>query len=122
MRSTPRRHAVGRGTPAQPPCVSVGEPCRMTTVGTSFGLPGPFPGRVIEVHHPGCVVNDHVERQPVGDMVTRGICALTGASDAPEGWRAFFEPGDVVGIKVNPVGAPHAISSYALLHEVVAGL
>jgi uncharacterized protein (DUF362 family) len=94
----------------------------MPTGGTSFAIPGPFPGRVVEVYQPGSVVDDQVERQPVADMVTRGICALTAAPDGTAAWRRFFEPGDVVGIKVNPMGAPYAISNYALLHEVVAGL
>jgi len=90
--------------------------------GAAATLPGPFPGRVVEVHHPGCVVNHRVVGEPVRDMVGRGLRELTGAPDATEAWRRFFEPGDVVGIKVNPVGAPDAISSYALVHEVVAGL
>jgi hypothetical protein len=88
----------------------------------AFGIPGPFPGRVVEVRHPGSVVGDRVEREPVRDMVARGMRELTGAGDATEAWRRFFGPGDIVGIKVNPVGAPYAISSFALVHEVVAGL
>ena len=31
---------------------------------------------------------------------------LTGADGWVDAWRQFFEPGDVVGIKVNPVGQP----------------
>ena len=31
---------------------------------------------------------------------------LTGADDAVEAWRTFFEPGDVVGIKMDPNGQP----------------
>lgn len=88
----------------------------------SLAMPGPFPGRVIEVHHPGCVINDRVVRDPVRDMVARGLRELTGADDSTTAWRRLFGPGDVVGIKVNPVGAPLAISSYALVHAVVAGL
>ena len=38
-----------------------------------------------------------------------GIKALTGATDAVEGWKHFFEPGDVVGIKVVPNGTPMPI-------------
>jgi uncharacterized protein (DUF362 family) len=61
-------------------------------------------------------------------MMERGMRELTGADAAPEAWRRFFEPGDVVGIKVNPVGyrrragVAGAISSPAVLLEVVAGL
>ena len=47
---------------------------------------------------------------------------LTGADDAVEAWRTFFEPGDVVGIKMNPVGNPLANSSTELMLEVIEGL
>ena len=47
---------------------------------------------------------------------------LTGADDAVSAWRSFFEPGDVVGIKMNPVGNPLANSSSELMLEVIEGL
>jgi uncharacterized protein (DUF362 family) len=47
---------------------------------------------------------------------------LTGAADNVSSWRSMFERGDVVGIKVNPVGAPLAISNHVLIYEVVDGL
>jgi uncharacterized protein (DUF362 family) len=56
------------------------------------------------------------------------MCELTGADHPVEAWQYFFEPGDVVGIKVNPVGRKRkpsdvgAISSPEVLLEVVAGL
>jgi uncharacterized protein (DUF362 family) len=55
-------------------------------------------------------------------MVGRGMAALTGIAEPVEAWRSLFEPGDVVGIKVNPVGQPHAISNFATVHAIVAGL
>jgi Domain of unknown function (DUF362) len=93
------------------------------------GMPGPFPGRVIEVQHTGSVRPDlSVNAVAVPGMVQRGMCALTGADYPTEAWRRFFEPDDVVGIKVNPVGhrwgpdRPEAISSHAVVLETVAGL
>ncbi|WP_133512490.1 DUF362 domain-containing protein [Candidatus Thiosymbion oneisti] len=100
-------------------------PDKSATVGgkeKGLGIPGPFPGRVVEVYHPGSVVNQRVQREPVRKMVDRGMRELAGVPDATDAWRLFFEPGDVVGVKVNPVGAPRAISSHELVHEVVAGL
>ena len=47
---------------------------------------------------------------------------LTGATDAVEAWKSFFEPGDVVGVKMNPVGNPLANSSSELMLEVIDGL
>jgi hypothetical protein len=101
-----------------------------------YAMPGPFPGRVIEVHHVGSVRPDHtICVEAVKSMVDRGMCELTGADHPTAAWRRFFEPGDVVGVKVNPVGRKPlpgesgrrpqsigSISSPAVLLEVVQGL
>ena len=52
----------------------------------------------------------------------RGIKELTGATDAVEGWKHFFEPGDVVGVKVVPNGQPNAHSSFEIVLEVIEKL
>ena len=94
-----------------------------------YAMPGPYPGRVIEIHDRDAVrAAHHINAEAVQRMMQRGMCELTGADAAPEAWRRFFEPGDVVGIKVNPVGyrrqrrVAAAISNPAVLLEVVAGL
>jgi uncharacterized protein (DUF362 family) len=86
------------------------------------GIPGPFPGRVVEVAHAGSVVEDAVQEPIAATMVERGMRELVGSPNAVEAWRRFFNPGDVVGIKVNPVGAPHAISNFATVRAIIAGL
>ena len=86
------------------------------------GIPGPFPGKVVEVAHAGSVVDGQVQEPVAAAMVERGMAELVGADHAVEGWRRLFAPGDVVGIKVNPVGAPHAISNYATVRAIIAGL
>jgi uncharacterized protein (DUF362 family) len=97
--------------------------------GRQYAMPGPFPGRVIEVGHPGSVGSDfRVSAEAVRSMMDRGLRDLTGADHVTEAWRRFFEPGDVVGVKVNPVGRRYspgqvgAISSPEVVLEVVAGL
>ena len=87
-----------------------------------LGIPGPYRGRVVEVRHRGSVVSGVYQAGPIRAMMRRGMTALTGAEDWVEAWRVFFEPGDVVGIKVNPVGAPHVISSAEVIYEIVDGL
>src|SRR5437763_1902909 len=53
----------------------------------SDGMPGPFPGKVVEVHHPGSVRDDHtIAHAAVRQMVARGMCELTGAEHAGEAW------------------------------------
>lgn len=86
------------------------------------GIPGPFRGRVVSVHHPACIVSGKFQAGPIQSMMRKGMTELTKAGDWKEAWRVFFEPGDVVGIKVNPVGQPHVISCAEVIHEIVAGL
>ena len=85
-------------------------------------MPGPYPGRVIEVRNPRMIKNDVKNREAIKEAVDRGMKELTGADDAVSAWRAFFEPGDVVGVKMNPVGNPLANSSSELMLEVIDGL
>ena len=87
-----------------------------------WGVPGPYPGQVIEVRNSAMIKQDVKNRQAIHETVGRGMKELTGASDAVEAWRSFFEPGDVVGVKMNPVGNPLANSSSELMLEVIDGL
>ncbi len=92
------------------------------------GMPGRYPGRVVEVRHPGSVdKQNHIDDISVRLMIDRGMRELTRMDDVTEAWRSFFEPDDVVGIKVNPVGRGRggltgSISSPAVLREIVAKL
>jgi hypothetical protein len=85
-------------------------------------MPGLFPGRVARVAHSGSILNGVYQREPVRDMMRRGMVELTGAPDWVSAWRMFFEKGDVVGIKLNPVSRPWVISSAEVVQEIVAGL
>ena len=88
------------------------------------GMPGLYPGRVVSVKSDRCVdtstgtANDEVVREILG----RGMRALTGAGTTPDAWRRFFEPADVVGIKVNCGGYPFVVSAYEIVAEVVRQL
>jgi len=55
-------------------------------------------------------------------MIRKGMAELTGTDGGADAWRQFAGPGDVVGIKVNPVGKPHVISSPEVVREIIAGL
>jgi Domain of unknown function (DUF362) len=87
-----------------------------------LGVPGPYPGRVVEVRNPAMIRGGVKDRGVIEAAVGRGIKELTGADDAVGGWRRFFEPGDVVGIKMNPVGNPLANTSAELMLAVIEGL
>src|SRR5258706_4443229 len=101
--------------------------CRIVTSYSAAavpGMPGPYPGKVVAVRSEksldpaGAVVDADVVRE----MMARGICALTGEATVPGAWRRFFEPADVVGIKVNCGGHPWCVSSKEIVAEVVRQL
>jgi len=89
---------------------------------SKLGAPGLYPGRVVEVKNPRMIVNGKRDSAAIKATMDRGIRELTGATDAVEGWKHFFEPGDVVGIKVVPNGQPHAHSSFEIVLEVIEKL
>ncbi len=91
-------------------------------LGGTLGIPGPFPGRVIEARNKAMIREGEKNREAIKATVDRGMKELTGADDAVEAWRSFFEPGDVVGIKMNPVGNPGANTNSELMLEVIEGL
>ncbi len=87
-----------------------------------LGVPGPYPGRVIEARNPAMIRDGVKDREAIGKTLGVALTNLTGADDPVEAWRSFFEPGDVVGIKMNPVGNPLANSSSELMLSVIDGL
>jgi uncharacterized protein (DUF362 family) len=92
------------------------------TSGSKLGIPGPYPGRVVAVSHSNSIVGDQYQAEPVRQMMESGMKELTQAESWADAWREFFEPGDVVGIKLNPVGQPYIISAPEVLHSIIDGL
>jgi hypothetical protein len=90
--------------------------------GQNLGIPGPYPGRVIQVEHSGSIAGGAYQFGPVQQMVERGMKELTGAPSWRDAWRVFFEKGDVVGIKVSPVGGPSLCSDPLVLGSIFDGL
>src|SRR5262245_10413147 len=103
---------------AQEPKAAAGKP----GPDEKWGVPGSYPGKVVEVRNPRMIKDDIKNREAIKQSVDRGMKELTGADDAVSAWRSFFEPGDVVGVKMNPVGNPLANSSSELMLEVIEGL
>jgi uncharacterized protein (DUF362 family) len=89
---------------------------------TAPGIPGPYRGRVVAIHHDSSIVEDQYQAGPVRQMMERGMAELTQAESWADAWRQLFEPGDVVGIKLNPVGSPYVISAPEVLHPIIDGL
>jgi hypothetical protein len=113
---------LGQDAPAPTPAAvetNIGEFMRVPK--GPHAIPGPFPGRVVEVHDGRALVGDAVDARLVAAMFARGVTTLTGKS-MRKSFKLFFTPDDVVGLKVNPVGAPHINTTPELVHAVIAWL
>jgi uncharacterized protein (DUF362 family) len=113
---------AGAHVSAQEPKAVPGAAGTGAGAGERLGVPGPFPGRVVETRNPAMIKNGVKSAEAIRASVDRGMKELTGADDAVGAWRSFFEPGDVVGIKMNPVGNPLANTSSELMLAVIDGL
>lgn len=84
-----------------------------------LGMPGLFPGRVVEVVDPRSISKNRVSQPIVRRMLERGIRELTGKCSPEEAWGLFIQPSDIVGIKINPSGAPACYSSPEIVREII---
>jgi len=91
-------------------------------VPSKIAMPGLFPGRVVEVFHPGAIRDRRISQPAVRAMLADGMVSLTGDRAPAAAWERFVSPGDVVAIKVNPSSAPATVTSIALLREVIQSL
>ena len=88
------------------------------------GMPGRFAGEVVRVRAERAIntATEIIDVPVMREMVAQGMRSLTGLPDVREAWRSFFEPADVVGIKVNCSGAPQVMSSPEVVAEIVRNL
>jgi hypothetical protein len=116
------------GAPAVPPPIRSGlPPARVVSAYSAApvpGMPGLYPGRVVSVASDRCLdtATNVADDAVVREMMDRGMRELTGAGTTRAAWQRFFSPADVVGIKVNCGGYPHAVSAYEIVAETVRQL
>ena len=87
-----------------------------------LGMPGLFPGRVIEVHDPNAIARNRVSQPIVRQMLELAMKELTGEKSAQAAWAKFVEPHDIVGLKINPSGAPACCTSPEILREIIVAV
>jgi uncharacterized protein (DUF362 family) len=87
-----------------------------------LGMPGLFPGRVIESRDPNAIVRNRVAQPIVRRMLEQAMKELTGESSARAAWAKFVQADDVVGIKINPSGAPACCSSPEIVREIISSV
>jgi len=88
---------------------------------TKYSLPGLFPGRVVAVKGDRAMGDQGADSKVVAAMFARGVETLTGHSLA-KSFKLLFDKKDVVGIKVNPVGAGLIATRLEVVDAVIAWL
>jgi len=87
-----------------------------------------WPGRaaakskVVSVAAGDMIVEAKYNPEAVGRAFEAGLKELTGEKKAAGAWSSLFSPNDVVGIKINCIGAPKVSTSLESVRAVIAGL
>lgn len=85
-------------------------------------MPGKFPGRVVKVLNNRSVVNDEPVDSEAYMMIRTAMLELTGEKSLKDAWRIFVNPGEKIGLKVNPVAGKILSTSHAVVKSVVKQL
>lgn len=89
---------------------------------TAASMPGKYPGKVVRVDHPHCVVEGKPVESAAYEMLKTSMLNLTGENDLKKAWLQFVGPQDVIGLKVNPIGGTLLSTSHALTHSIIRQL
>ena len=80
-------------------------------------------GVVVIVRHPRAIDDQRrVDGEIVARMMQAGVTRLAETSGPAEAWRRFFSPSDVIGLKVNCLGAPSTHTHTEVVLAAAAGL
>ncbi len=97
-----RRHFLGMGAAlpalaagasvisvsAQEPKAAAGK----ADPGTKWGVPGPYPGRVVEIRNQQMIKNDVKNREAIHQATVRGMMELTARPTRSKRGKAFSSP------------------------------
>jgi hypothetical protein len=78
--------------------------------------------RVVSVAAEDMLIESRYNPAAVGRAFDSGMKELTGEKTEAAAWASLFSPDDVVGIKINCLGAPRVSSSVESIRAVAAGL
>jgi hypothetical protein len=78
--------------------------------------------RVVSVAAEDMINKGQYNPEAVRRAFTAGLKEMTGQDTVESAWSSLFSPDDVVGIKINSIGAPKVSSSLESINETIAGL
>jgi len=85
-------------------------------------MPGKYPGKVVHVHDEDSVNDDLFNAEVIDRMIAEGMLALTGEKSLKRAWRHFVKPGEVIGLKLNPVAGKPLSTSHEVVRSVIGQL
>jgi hypothetical protein len=88
---------------------------------TEYSLPGKYPGRVVQITDEKALVGNSFNAVVINEMFEKGITRLTG-QDLKKSFNLLFTKEDVIGIKVNPVGAGLISTRLELVDSIIGWL
>ena len=89
----------------------------------SSGSPPPAArSRVVSVAAADMLKDGQYNPEAVRRAFAAGLKAMTGQAASGDAWASLFSPDDVVGIKINGIGAPKISSSLVSIRETIEGL
>jgi Domain of unknown function (DUF362)/TAT (twin-arginine translocation) pathway signal sequence len=88
---------------------------------TKDSIPGPFPGKTVEVLDGKSILNDKIQADRVKNMFEKGLQQLTG-KDLNNSFKLMLSKDDVIGIKVNPVGPGLIATNHELVDVIIEWL
>jgi len=90
-------------------------------LGSNFHC-GSSKSRVVSVAAEDILANEKYNPKAVHRAFDTGLQEMTGQNSLANAWSSMFSPDDVVGIKINCIGAPRISSSLESINETIAGL
>ena len=115
--------AAGRGAGRGPAGSAAGATPPVAGVSVARAAsPAAAKSRVVAVAAEDMLVELDYNPAAVHRAFERGLTELTGEKTLAGAWSSLVSPDDVVGIRINCIGAPRISSSLASINETIAGL
>jgi hypothetical protein len=89
---------------------------------TEWSMPGKLPGKVVHIKSAKAVVNNEPVEQEAYRMIGKAMQELTGQDNLKLAWRTLVSPGEIIGLKVNPVAGKPLSTSHAVTQSVIKQL
>lgn len=85
-------------------------------------FPGKYPAKVVKVYDEKSYSNKKINQDSAYQMLSQGLLGLTGAENIREAWLHFVQPGERIGLKVNPIGGNLLSTSHEVVQSVIMQL